>query len=60
VLAVVSLSPRSAWVLSACGESPKTPAVEDLLGPLDQAKRDSALAGAAAAAAGNPPQSPPR
>ncbi len=43
-------------VLSACGESPKTPAVEDLLGPLDQAKRDSALAGAAAAAAGNPPQ----
>jgi len=44
-------------VVSACGESPpKTPAVEDLLGPLDQAKRDSALAGAAAAAVGNPPQ----
>jgi hypothetical protein len=44
-------------VVSACGESsPKTPAVEDLLGPLDQAKRDSALATAAAAAAGNPPQ----
>ena len=43
-------------VVSACGESPKTPAVEDLLGPLDQAKRDSALASAAAAAAGNPPQ----
>jgi len=43
-------------VLSACGESPKTPAVEDLSGPLEQAKRDSALASAAAAAAGNPPQ----
>ena len=44
-------------VVSACGESsPKTPAVEDLLGPLDEAKRDSALATAAAAAAGNPPQ----
>jgi hypothetical protein len=27
-----------------------------LLGPLDQARRDSALAGAAAAALGNPPQ----
>ena len=44
-------------LVSACGESPpKTSAVEDLLGPLEQAKRDSALAGAAAAAAGNPPQ----
>jgi hypothetical protein len=44
-------------VLSACGKPPpKPPAVEDLLGPLDQARRDSALAGAAAAAVGNPPQ----
>jgi hypothetical protein len=42
---------------SACGEStPKPPAVEDLLGPLDQARKDSALATAAAAAVGNPPQ----
>jgi hypothetical protein len=42
---------------SACGKStPKPPAVEDLLGPLDQARKDSALAGAAAAAVGNPPQ----
>lgn len=42
---------------SACGESPpKSPPVEDLLGPLDQARRDSALASAAAAAVGNPPQ----
>ena len=42
---------------SACGESPpKPPPVEDLLGPLDQARKDSALAGAAAAAIGNPPQ----
>ncbi|BBZ74468.1 hypothetical protein MPRS_55610 [Mycobacterium paraseoulense] len=42
---------------SACGESPpKPPAVEELLGPLDQARKDSALAGAAAAAVGNPPQ----
>lgn len=42
---------------SACGESPpKPPAVEELLGPLDQARRDSALATAAAAAVGNPPQ----
>jgi hypothetical protein len=42
---------------SACGEStPKPPPVEDLLGPLDQARKDSALAGAAAAAVGNPPQ----
>jgi hypothetical protein len=44
-------------VVSACGESPpKTPAVEELLGPLEQARHDSALAGAAAAAVGNPPQ----
>jgi hypothetical protein len=44
-------------VASACGDSPpKTPAVEQLLGPLDQARHDSALAGAAAAAVGNPPQ----
>jgi hypothetical protein len=42
---------------SACGESPpKPPPVEDLLGPLDQARKDSALAGAVAAAVGNPPQ----
>jgi hypothetical protein len=44
-------------VVSACGESPpKTPAAEELLGPLDQARRDSVLAGAAASAVGNPPQ----
>lgn len=44
-------------VVSACGESPpKSPPVEELLGPLDQARRDSALAGAAAGAVGNPPQ----
>lgn len=44
-------------VASACGEPPSKPAaVEDLYGPLDQARHDSALAGAAAAAAGNPPQ----
>jgi hypothetical protein len=42
---------------SACGESPpKPPPVEELLGPLDQARKDSALAGAAAATIGNPPQ----
>ncbi len=42
---------------SACGESPpKPPPVEDLLGPLDQARKDSALAGAAAADIGHPPQ----
>lgn len=41
--------------VSACGQSPpKPPVVEELLGPLDQARRDSALA--AAAAVGNPPQ----
>ncbi|CDO87937.1 hypothetical protein AWC29_02695 [Mycobacterium triplex] len=44
-------------VVSACGESPpKPPAVEQLLGPLDQARHDSALAGAAAAAVGVAPQ----
>jgi hypothetical protein len=44
-------------VVSACGESPpKPPAVEELLGPLDQARHDSALAGAAAAAVGVAPQ----
>jgi len=44
-------------LVSACGGSgPHAPAVEDLLGPLDEATRDSALAGAAAAAVGNPPQ----
>ena len=44
-------------VVSACGEPPpKPPAVEELLGPLDQARRDSTLAGAAATALGNPPQ----
>lgn len=44
-------------VASACGESPpKPPAVENLLGPLDQARKDSALAGAAAAAIGVAPQ----
>jgi hypothetical protein len=43
--------------VSACSESPpKPPAVEELLGPLDQARRDSALASAAATAVGNPPQ----
>lgn len=42
---------------SACSQpAPKPPPVEDLLGPLDQARHDSALAGAAAAALGNPPQ----
>ena len=44
-------------VVAACGESPpKPPAVEDLLGPLDQARKDSALASAAAAEIGHPPQ----
>lgn len=42
---------------SACGESaPKPPTVEELLGPLDQARHDSALAAAAAGAIGSPPQ----
>jgi hypothetical protein len=44
-------------VVSACGKSaPKPPPPEQLLGPLDQARHDSTLAGAAAAAVGNPPQ----
>ena len=44
-------------VASACGEPPpKPPPVENLLGPLDQARKDSALAGAAAAAVGTTPQ----
>lgn len=44
-------------MVSACGESaPKAPAVDELLAPLDQARHDSALAGAAAAAVGLPPQ----
>ncbi|OBH55561.1 hypothetical protein [Mycobacterium sp. E2479] len=44
-------------VPTACGKpAPKPPPVEQLLGPLDQARHDSALAGAAAAAVGNPPQ----
>jgi hypothetical protein len=42
---------------SACGEAPpKPPPVEELLGPLDQARRDTALAAAASMAVGNPPQ----
>jgi len=42
---------------SACGKSgPKTPPVEDLLGPLDEARQDSALAAAAAAAPTTAPQ----
>jgi hypothetical protein len=44
-------------VASACGQPPpKPPPVEDLLGPLDQARKDSALAGAAAADIGLAPQ----
>ncbi|SON62445.1 hypothetical protein MSIMFI_03970 [Mycobacterium simulans] len=44
-------------VTTACGEStPKPPAVEELLGPLEQARHDSALASAAAGAVGSPPQ----
>ncbi|MGO8940132.1 MAG: hypothetical protein ACLQLO_24450 [Mycobacterium sp.] len=43
--------------VSACSQSPpKPPAVEELLGPLDQARRDSAVASAAAAAIGIAPQ----
>ncbi|MDT5347833.1 MAG: hypothetical protein QOH91_1120 [Mycobacterium sp.] len=42
---------------SACGQPPpKPPAVEELLGPLDQARRDTALASAAWEAVGSPPQ----
>ncbi|WP_144207632.1 hypothetical protein [Mycobacterium tilburgii] len=44
-------------VTSACGDAPpKPPAVEELQGPLEQARHDSALATAAAAAVSNPPQ----
>ena len=44
-------------VVSACGESPpEAPQVEQLLGPLGQARHDNALATAAAADVGNPPQ----
>ncbi|WP_238305701.1 MULTISPECIES: twin-arginine translocation signal domain-containing protein [Mycobacterium] len=44
-------------VITACGESaPKPPVVEELLGPLEQARHDSALASAAAGAVGSPPQ----
>ncbi len=43
--------------VSACSQSPpKPPAVEELLGPLDQARRDSAVASAAATAIGIAPQ----
>ena len=43
--------------VSACSQSPpKRPAVEELLGPLDQARRDSAVASAAATAIGLAPQ----
>jgi len=43
--------------VSACSHSrPKPPAVEELLGPLDQARRDSAVASAAATAIGLAPQ----
>ncbi|MEB4208671.1 hypothetical protein [Mycobacterium sp. 94-17] len=46
-----------AAVATACGKpAPKPPPVEQLLGPLDQARHDSTLAGAAATAVGNPPQ----
>jgi hypothetical protein len=44
-------------VVSACDKSPpKPPPVEQLLGPLDQARHDSALAGAVAATVGLAPQ----
>ncbi len=43
--------------VSACSQSPpKPPAVEELLGPLDQARRDSTVASAAATAIGIAPQ----
>ena len=43
--------------VSACSQSPPKPAaVEELLGPLDQARRDSAVASAAATAIGLAPQ----
>jgi len=43
---------------SACHETPHTaaPGTEDLQGPLDQARHDSALAAAAAGVVGAPPQ----
>jgi hypothetical protein len=42
---------------SACSQSPpKPPQAEELLGPLDQARRDSAIASAAATAIGLAPQ----
>lgn len=57
VLAGVAALAAFGVVGSACGESPpKPPTVENLLGPLDQARKDSALAGAAAAAVGVAPQ----
>jgi hypothetical protein len=44
-------------VASACHQPPpKPPAVENLVGPLDQARKDSALAAAAAADIGLAPQ----
>ncbi len=43
--------------VSACSQSPpKPPQAEELLGPLDQARRDSAIASAAATAIGLAPQ----
>jgi hypothetical protein len=43
--------------VSACGQSPpKPPQAEELLGPLDQARHDSAVASAAATAIGLAPQ----
>ncbi|MGA9679420.1 MAG: hypothetical protein WBR28_30525, partial [Mycobacterium sp.] len=43
--------------VSACSQSPpKPPAVEELLGPLDQARRNSTVASAAATAIGIAPQ----
>ena len=57
VLAGGSALAALALVATACSESTsKLPAVEDLAGPLDQARRDSALASAAAGAIGSPPQ----
>jgi hypothetical protein len=42
---------------SACSQPPpKPPVVEELLGPLDQARRDTALASSASEAVGLPPQ----
>ena len=53
---VVPLSLRLVWYPPAASRTPKPPTVEELLGPLDQARRDSALASAAAVAVGSPPQ----